>query len=218
MVLSPCHRTAACSIIHGAPKLIPPSRCIPPASGGTHRTWLHALARRQHHGPLPSDPARRVTVRQTSPPLARGKKTRSTVKLSDLPQGAIPVPDAQPAEDDAAPAYPTVIQQARRNMRKFDNCVLLTRVGGFYELYFEHADEYGPLLHLKIAQKKTSAGPVPMVTSRPLAPPSRVPPYPRGGRHLPVISSHVSNISLPLPRRGSPSSSWTGSSRSSCRT
>ena len=48
-------------------------------------------------------------------------------------------------------------------MQKFDNCVLLTRVGGFYELYFEHAEEYGPLLNLKIASKKTNAGPVPMV-------------------------------------------------------
>lgn len=52
--------------------------------------------------------------------------------------------------------------QARRNMARFDNCVLLTRVGGFYELYFEHAEEYGPLLNLKVASKKTNAGPVPM--------------------------------------------------------
>ena len=47
-------------------------------------------------------------------------------------------------------------------MAKFDNCVLLTRVGGFYELYLEHATEYGPLLNLKVASKKTNAGPVPM--------------------------------------------------------
>ncbi|KAM5362578.1 hypothetical protein ACJZ2D_012490 [Fusarium nematophilum] len=33
---------------------------------------------------------------------------------------------------------------------------------GFYELYFEHAEEYGPLLNLKVASKKTNAGPVPM--------------------------------------------------------
>jgi DNA mismatch repair ATPase MutS len=50
-------------------------------------------------------------------------------------------------------------------MRKFDNCVLLTRVGGFYELYFEHAQDYAPLLNLKLASKKTSAGAVPMVSS-----------------------------------------------------
>lgn len=48
-------------------------------------------------------------------------------------------------------------------MDKFDNCVLLTRVGGFYELYFEQAEEYAPLLNIKLASKKTSAGPVPMV-------------------------------------------------------
>ncbi|KAI9839809.1 MAG: DNA mismatch repair ATPase msh1 [Thelocarpon superellum] len=47
-------------------------------------------------------------------------------------------------------------------MRKFENCVLLTRVGSFYELYFEQAERYGPLLNLKVAQKSTNAGPVPM--------------------------------------------------------
>ncbi|QDS68248.1 hypothetical protein FKW77_010612 [Venturia effusa] len=31
------------------------------------------------------------------------------------------------------------------------------------KLYFEHAEEYGPLLNLKVAQKPTRAGPVPMV-------------------------------------------------------
>ncbi|KAL1900607.1 MutS protein 1 [Sporothrix stenoceras] len=66
-------------------------------------------------------------------------------------------------EDTGGPAYPTVILQARRNMHKFANCVLLTRVGGFYELYFEHAQEYGPLLNIKVASKKTNAGPVPML-------------------------------------------------------
>ncbi|KAK1972964.1 muts domain V [Colletotrichum sublineola] len=92
--------------------------------------------------------------------FSRGKKTRSTVKLDDLPQGALPF-NPHPSQDEG-PAYPTVVLQARRNMQKFDNCVLLTRVGGFYELYFEHAEEYGPLLNLKVAQKKTNAGPVSM--------------------------------------------------------
>jgi hypothetical protein len=85
------------------------------------------------------------------------------VKLADLPQGVVSsdVPPLQDAKNE--PAYPTVVLQARMNMQKFDNCVLLTRVGGFYELYFEHAEEYGPLLNLKVASKKTSAGAVPMV-------------------------------------------------------
>ncbi|KAM0332336.1 hypothetical protein ACHAQA_002613 [Verticillium albo-atrum] len=126
------------------------------------------------HGHLTPAPA--VGRRVSCPYLritARGKKTKTTVRLEDLPQGVIsyapppPATDPEPAAavdapTDDGPAYPTVVLQAQRNMQKFDNCVLLTRVGGFYELYFEHADEYGPLLNLKVAQKKTTAGPVPM--------------------------------------------------------
>ncbi|KAH0565767.1 hypothetical protein GP486_000837 [Trichoglossum hirsutum] len=90
----------------------------------------------------------------------RGAKTRSRIKLANLPQGGIAL-EPLPRDRDK-PAYPTVIQQARRNMTKFEGCVLLTRVGSFYELYFEHAEEFGPLLNLKVAQKKTNAGPVAM--------------------------------------------------------
>lgn len=91
----------------------------------------------------------------------RGKKTKATTRVEDLPPPPFPLEPVS-VEDDV-PAYPTVVLQARSNMRKFENCVLLTRVGGFYELYFEHADEFGPLMNLKVAQKRTSAGPVSMV-------------------------------------------------------
>lgn len=104
---------------------------------------------------------RSLITRQACRPQNRGKKTKSSLKLDNLPQGLIPL-DPLPLEDDI-PAYPTVVLQARSNMRKFENCVLLTRVGGFYELYFEHAEEFGPLLNLKVAQKRTNAGNVSMV-------------------------------------------------------
>jgi len=91
----------------------------------------------------------------------RGKRTKASVALDELPQGLIPL-DPLPIETQA-PAYPTVVQQALTNMRKFENCVLLTRVGGFYEFYFEQAEEFGPLLNLKVAQKRTNAGFVSMV-------------------------------------------------------
>lgn len=114
------------------------------------------------------------------------------MNLADLPQGPIQLPpDALPPvgdgqqQDDDGPAYPTVVLQARHNMARFENCVLLTRVGGFYELYFEHAEEYGPLLNLKVAQKKTNAGPVPMVVCpSPLPRPHLVPAFTRGYIHL----------------------------------
>jgi len=95
----------------------------------------------------------------------RGTRGKTVVELQDstspIPQGLIPL-DPLPLEDEA-PDYPTVILQAQRNMQKFENCVLLTRVGGFYELYFEQAEEYGPLMNLKVGAKPTKKGPVPMV-------------------------------------------------------
>ncbi|KAF5981230.1 hypothetical protein FCOIX_4355 [Fusarium coicis] len=140
-----------------------------------HHSLYHGLSIRSfHHPPSPHRPLQ-----------TRGKKTTTTIKLSDLPQGlirpkpasslptsssvssphdesteALPLP-LPPLPQDP-PAYPTVLLQARQNMLKFDNCVLLTRVGGFYELYFEHAEEYGPLLNIKVANKRTNAGLVPM--------------------------------------------------------
>ncbi|KAG0125357.1 hypothetical protein HOY82DRAFT_631634 [Tuber indicum] len=67
-----------------------------------------------------------------------------------------------PLEPPAPPGdYPTTTQQARNNIRQFPHCVLLTRVGGFYEMYFVTTEEYGPLLGLKVAQK-VSAGSVSM--------------------------------------------------------
>ena len=66
----------------------------------------------------------------------RGAKSKASVRFKDLPQGVLSPEVKLDAldEKDAAPVYPTVIQQAYNNMQKFDNCVLLTKVGGFYEV------------------------------------------------------------------------------------
>jgi hypothetical protein len=113
-----------------------------------HHTPAQYLHLRASPGPLAS-----LITRQPCRVPNRGKKTKSSINLDDLPQGVIPL-EPLPLEEDATPTYPTVVQQARTHMRKFANCVLLTKVGGFYELYFEHAEEFGPLLNLKVAQKK----------------------------------------------------------------
>ncbi|TGO47216.1 hypothetical protein BOTNAR_0537g00060 [Botryotinia narcissicola] len=98
---------------------------------------------------------------QVTPSSSTGEKISKKAKASgelELPQGLLPL---EPLEiENEPPPYPTVIMQARNNMLKFENCVVITRVGGFYELYFEHANEFGPLLGLKVSQKKTNAGPV----------------------------------------------------------
>lgn len=66
----------------------------------------------------------------------RGAKTSSKIKLKDLPQGALALEPVQLVPDE--PKYPTVVQQARKNMRTFENCVLLTRVGSFYEVWRQY--------------------------------------------------------------------------------
>lgn len=79
--------------------------------------------------------------------------------ISDLgPNGLLEFDD----DGSRRRGYPTVIQGARNNMQKFSHCVVLTQVGNFYELYFEQAEELGPLLGLKVGAKPTVMGPVPI--------------------------------------------------------
>ncbi|KAF2808597.1 DNA mismatch repair protein MutS [Mytilinidion resinicola] len=45
-------------------------------------------------------------------------------------------------------------------MLRFGHCIVLTRVGGFYELFFDHAETYGPLMNLKVSKRKGSTVPM----------------------------------------------------------
>ena len=110
------------------------------------------------------------------------KKVTSSLTLHPVAQGPLPRLEANSnVENEDGPTYPTVMQQALNNMRKFSHCVLLTRVGSFYEvgihrlghmlkatnilkLYFHQAEEYAPLLGLKLARKKTIVGHVAFVS------------------------------------------------------
>lgn len=64
----------------------------------------------------------------------RTTRTKTTTKIQNVPQGAIGA-SALPPQDDATPEYPPLLQEVRNNILKFSHCVLLTRVGGFYEVY-----------------------------------------------------------------------------------
>ncbi|KAK4145500.1 uncharacterized protein C8A04DRAFT_35768 [Dichotomopilus funicola] len=112
----------------------------------------------------PLEPLLSESSQVVQKPRKGGRKTKTVIDLDDVPQGLVqqsgPLPPFEDEPDE--PAYPTVVLEARRNMQKFNDCVVLTRVGGFYELYLEQAEEFGPLLNLKVAQKKTSVALVPM--------------------------------------------------------
>jgi hypothetical protein len=69
---------------------------------------------------------------------SRGAKTKASMKVKDLPQGVIGTNPLPQLESDEAPQYPAVVQGAKNNMIKFSDCVVLTRVGNFYEVVFEY--------------------------------------------------------------------------------
>lgn len=68
----------------------------------------------------------------------RGAKRKATLTLHELPQGNISSTPLPPL-DDVEPEYPPLLQQVRNNIVKFSHCVLLTRVGGFYEVLPHHS-------------------------------------------------------------------------------
>ena len=84
---------------------------------------------------------RRASRAQSTPALqwhhvrqVRGAKKKVTISLDEIPeaQGLIDGPPLPPLADE--PDYPPLLQQVRNSMLKFSHCVLLTRVGGFYEV------------------------------------------------------------------------------------
>ncbi len=75
-----------------------------------------------------------ATCRSPTVSHTRGAKTKATKKLKDLQQGIIQAEPLPELEADDAPQYPAVVQGAKNNMIKFHNCVVLTRVGNFYEV------------------------------------------------------------------------------------
>ncbi|RMZ75463.1 hypothetical protein DV738_g5444, partial [Chaetothyriales sp. CBS 135597] len=96
----------------------------------------------------------------------RGAKTVSKKKVKELQQGVIqadPLPEIEDDRLSTYPQYPPLLQGVRANMAKYPNCLLMTRVGNFYEFYFEHAEECARLLNIKLASKSSPKHPaVPM--------------------------------------------------------
>jgi hypothetical protein len=107
--------------------------CHPSASIRSYSTGLGSFFL------APTRAVAKPRARQSLGPLwhqqsqRRGAKRKSTLSVNDLPQGALER-TALPPQDDTEPEYPPLLQQVRNNMLKFSHCVLVTRVGGFYEV------------------------------------------------------------------------------------
>jgi DNA mismatch repair ATPase MutS len=92
----------------------------------------------------------------------RGAKRKTTVKLDTLVQGVLPALPKLEADLPPEKVYPPVLQQHLNNVRKFSDCIVLTRVGDFYEMYFDQVDQYAHLVNLKKAKRATVLGDVAM--------------------------------------------------------
>lgn len=86
---------------------------------------LHAVRSVGHHTPY---------LGTKSYAQCRGAKTQATYQLSELPKRSLESTGRLSELEDVGPAYPTVVLQALNNMQKYKSCVLLTRVGSFYEV------------------------------------------------------------------------------------
>ena len=101
---------------------------------------LHAIldAPRRHGAP----PLRLPVVRRSSIkkqdflPLhsQRCVTTRVVKQVKELRQGMLPAEPLAEQESDDVFQWPTTLREVRNNMIRFDKCVLLTRVGNFYEV------------------------------------------------------------------------------------
>jgi hypothetical protein len=110
--------------------LLPPTTISRRAAYSTFANPPFRAPTRTIAKPRASEPAQQIWHQSSQ---RRGAKRKATVPLDDLPQGAIESV-ALPPQDDAEPEYPPLLQQVRNNMLKFSHCVLVTRVGGFYEV------------------------------------------------------------------------------------
>jgi hypothetical protein len=108
---------------------------------------ISSIVRGYHALPVNPPALRKGWSRCRSPAatLSRGAKTKATKKLKELHQGVIAAGPLPELDADDAPQYPTVIQGAKNNMMKFNNCVLITRVGNFYEVRSPY-DSHEPAL------------------------------------------------------------------------
>ncbi|GLB36353.1 putative DNA-binding domain of DNA mismatch repair MUTS family protein [Lyophyllum shimeji] len=67
----------------------------------------------------------------------------------------------QPSDGNGQPQT-VLAQEILENLRRFPRCLLLTRVGQFYESYFDQAVEIARLLNIKLTTRKWGGSRVPM--------------------------------------------------------
>lgn len=92
--------------------------------------------------------------------FVEAQPSRSTVGSSD-DDTTIDSPRAA-EKGPAGQSWPPLAKDVLNNMHRFPGCILLTRVGGFYEAYFEQAPLLAGMLSIKLANRVWGGRPVAM--------------------------------------------------------
>ncbi|KAF9379027.1 DNA mismatch repair ATPase msh1 [Podila verticillata] len=144
------------------------------ASKGPRRSTL-SLDDLQAVNPNPTIPVSSASKELTTPAAIVSKtksKKKSAGKSKDEGKDKVAAKTSSQVSGDALPAAAVILPEPKRRvtpLRKqilelettYPDCVLLVRVGEFYELYDHNALEYGPLLGLKIGSKVFSGQTIP---------------------------------------------------------
>lgn len=103
--------------------------------------------------------------------MCRKSAKYTQISIADLPMCA-PAPQLQPTQNTSRKTstrgskpedgWPPLAQCVRENMRAFQGCILLTRVGGFYESYFDQAPILASNIGIKLAARRWNNQSVPM--------------------------------------------------------
>ncbi|KAJ7492881.1 muts domain V-domain-containing protein [Mycena latifolia] len=70
-------------------------------------------------------------------------------------------PKRSAVADDAPVSKGGLGKEVQDNLKRFPHCILFTRVGKFYESYFDQANEVARLLNIKLATRKWDGGTIP---------------------------------------------------------
>ncbi|SPO32077.1 related to MSH1 - DNA mismatch repair protein, mitochondrial [Ustilago trichophora] len=91
------------------------------------------------------------------PPPAR----KSRAKRSSSPSTVAQPSEAPPPAEEPT-RWPPLAQSVLDDMSRFPSTILLTRVGGFYESYFNQAPQLASILGIKLANRRWGGQDVPM--------------------------------------------------------
>lgn len=103
-----------------------------------------------------------VTLSESKPPR---EKNESTVDTCSTPVSSSRKGGRRPKNNvekgNSKITLPPSLQYVRDLMDHCKDHVVLTQMGSFYELYFEHASKYGPQLNLSLTERSYFCGKIP---------------------------------------------------------